>query len=220
MVPMCNLNSNWQALFSDIRGPQLYCETGSYFADDSILLARSPTHVVQIYKAAMLYCKGPGAGMPAHNCKTFTISPRYLHSTQLANNIEILALHTPITILGVPMSIAIDRKAQVQGIIQRLIQRRAEWENQGRTLQSRVIIRSSKILSITWYLLSGLPTNSAETQRVQNVADSFIQRMKCITWGHKPTRGNIKRSCIHSEKKQGCLSIPTIATMLTTRKQP
>lgn len=71
------------------------------------MITRSPTHTVWLYKAAVLYCRDFTARLHQDNCKALKAAPQHFHPTYLVDNIEILAPHTLITILAVPIGTVI-----------------------------------------------------------------------------------------------------------------
>ena len=186
-----------------------------FYADDTNIVARSAHHAVEVYNAALAYCKASGAKLNKEKC--FAIAATHSNNT-LPNGIRILPPHQAEQILGVPMGTEITRSQQIRGAISKMIERAKAWLHLGRTTQGRITIARSMIMSTLWHVLSVISTDNAEAQTIQNVISNYINKEQDIMWAGNTKRGNLPSRVWYTAKTKGGWGLAPILRQIKTRK--
>ena len=188
---------------------------GTFYADDSTLLAKSPEHAVQLFNAAQQFCTGSGARLNIQKCVAI---PAGNAPTHLSNGIRILGRGETTSILGVPFGLDISREQQTNKVIKKMVERCAQWKYVGRTIQGRIIIARSIITSAAWYLLSALTTSKDEATKIQRLVNKFVHKNQDIQYDNTPTKANYSSKWFYLPKDKGGMGLTPISTTIACRK--
>ena len=187
----------------------------TYYADDTTIIARSPSSALQLYNIAEWFCTHSGALLHRGKCIAIPTGPAPL---TLDNGIKILQPTECTTILGVPMGRCVTRTQQVEGVINKMMDRCKAWHHVGRTVEGRITVARAIILSTVWYILAALPIIPAEAKKIEAVANNFINRKEHAEWGDATVRGNMTHEWFYRPKKQGGWGLSPVLRSLKCRK--
>ena len=189
--------------------------TASFYADDTNLLAKSPQSAVQLYNAAMWFCKNSGAKLHPGKCIAIPTGPA---PPTLSNGIRVLAQHEHTTILGVPMGPAITRQEQTRSVISKMLDRCTSWAHVGRTIERKVTVARTIILPTIWYVMGVLPTLPSETKKIQIAINNYLHGKASNDWEAPPARGNIASEWFYKPKRNGGWGLTPIHRTMRARK--
>ena len=187
----------------------------TYYADDTTIIARSPSSAVHLYNIAERFCLNSGALLHRGKCIAIPAGPA---APTLQNGIKILQPTECTTILGIPMGRDVTRTQQVEGVINKMIERCKSWHHVGRTIEGRVTVARAIILSTLWYVLAALPTSPSEANKIQTVINNFINRKEQTDWGAAATRGNMTAEWFYRSKRNGGWNLTPVLRTLQCRK--
>lgn len=165
--------------------------TGTFYADDSTLIARSPEHAVALYDSARMFCARSGAKIHPGKCVAIATGPA---AQTLPNGIRILAPTKSTILLGIPVGTELTRAQQIEGVVCKMLQRCSAWQHIGRTLKGRVTVARSIILPTAWYQLSALATSIPEAIKIQRLINNYLNRATEFSWDGPQKRGNLPAS--------------------------
>ena len=192
-----------------------HAPTGSYYADDSTLIARSPVHAAELFDVAQRFCDGSGAMLHPQRCVAIATSPL---APTLPNVVRIIRTNECTELLGVPIGVDISRIQQVERVVSRMIKRANEWSHIGRTTDGRIATVRSIILPTVWYVLSALATNTTEAEKIQKVVINFINRQPDIEWDGAVNKGNMFAKWFFQHKRDGGWGLHHVESSIHTRK--
>ena len=152
----------------------------TFYADDTNLVARSPESAVHLFNIAVWFCSNSGAKLHPDKCIGIPAGPAPL---TLPNGIKLLGPSEHTTILGIPMGTAISRQQQVGQVITKMMMKCRKWAHIGRTIEGRITIVRSIILSTIWYVMAAIPTSPNETNKIQATINNFINKKDELEWG-------------------------------------
>ena len=187
----------------------------SYYADDTTIVARSPESAVHLYNLTEQFCSNSGALL--HRGKCIAI-PAGDSPPALSNGIKILQPSEYTTILGVPMGRDITRQQQVEKVVTKMIGKCEGWAHVGRTIEGRVTIARSVILSTLWYVLAAIPIDREEAKKIQTVVNNYINRKEQTGWGGATVAGNMINQWFYIDKDRGGWGMPHVMRTLKCRK--
>ena len=160
----------------------------TFYADDTNLIAKSPQSAVALYNIAEWFCKNSGARLHPGKCVAIPTGPA---PPRLSNGIRVTNPAESETILGIPMGQAISREQQVRTAITKMVAKCGKWKHVGRTIEGKITIVRSIILSTLWYVMAVLPTMQAETKNIQAIVNNYINGKEQTEWGDTAARGNL-----------------------------
>lgn len=195
--------------------PTMCAPPATFYADDTTIIARSPSHACDLYNIADSFCKSTGAKLHPDKCIALVVSPNHL---TLPNGIPILQADQEMTILGLPMGPNISRESQIKVIVNKMLQRCTTWAHVGRTLEGRVAIAQGIILSTLWYVLSATAISQTEAKNIQHIVESYIFRAENFSWNMAPKRGCFSKQWLYTPKAKGGLGMRSVIDILRTRK--
>ena len=187
----------------------------TFYADDTNLIAKSPASAVALYDTAKWFCANSGAKIHPDKCTAIPTGPAPLY---LSNGIKVLNPYQDTMILGVPLGMHITRYQQTQRIVTKMINRCNSFAHIGRTLEGRVTIARAMILSTLWYVLGAIPTNTAETKKIQAMIYNYLNGREEYEWDGPTLRGNIARPWFHRPKREGGWNLAPVLRTLRSRK--
>ena len=187
----------------------------TFYADDTNLVARSPESAVHLYNIAEWFCTNSGAKLHPNKCIGIPTGPA---PRTLPNGIRLLGPTEHTTILGVPMGTSISRQQQVGQVITKMMTKCRQWSHVGRTIEGRLTIVRSIILSTIWYVMAALPTTPKETTKIQAVINNFINKKDELEWGDTARRGNMSNAWFYRSRKQGGWGLPPVLRTIRCRK--
>lgn len=115
MVPLINMLETLRETHGIKTADGNTLQTGSFYTDDSTIIARSPTAAVELYAKVEEFCGKTGAMLHLKKCVAIPVtSPE---STNLSNGIRILQCGAVTKLLGVPIGPNITREQQVTRMI-------------------------------------------------------------------------------------------------------
>lgn len=162
-IPLCEIIEELQENHRLILPDGRRALSGTFYADDSTLIARSSAHAFELYDRVRQFCSGSGAKL--HPGKCIAIAAGAAEAT-LPNGISILPPTESTTLLGIPIGTSISREHQIESIVLNMLIRCSEWQRIGRTLNGRITVARSIILATAWYRLSALMTSSKEAAKI------------------------------------------------------
>lgn len=163
LLPYCPRTTN-KLFRRDDRAQGLYgiglsdtakLPTGSFFADDSPLKAKSDLYAANLYSVVEEFCKEAGAKL--HAQETEAIPMRSRASSTVSNGISILKGENKVTLLGIPTGISLTRCKQ--GLMNSMLRKCHDWVTRARTWPGRKAVAQAIILAALWYVISVLPIN-------------------------------------------------------------
>ena len=187
----------------------------TYYADDTTIIARSPSSAVHLYNVAEWFCTNSGARLHRGKCIAIPTGPA---PATLDNGIKILHPTQSTTILGVPMGMSITRAQQIERIILKMLEKCNSWAHVGRTIEGRITVARAIILSTLWYVLAALPTNPSETKKIHSIINNYINRKEQTEWGGPTERGNMSNLWFYKPKHLGGWGLTPILRTLRCRK--
>ena len=187
----------------------------TYYADDTTIIARSPSSAIHLYNIAEWFCTHSGALLHRGKCIAIPTGPA---SLTLDNGIKILQPSECTTILGVPMGRCVTRSQQVEGVIKKMLDRCTSWHHVGRTIEGRITVARAIILSTVWYTLAALPIIPSEAKKIEAVVNNFINRKEQSEWGAATARGNMTHEWFYRAGKQGGWGLSPVLRSLKCRK--
>ena len=192
-----------------------FSPVATFYADDTNLIARSPTSAVALYDIANWFCANSGAKIHPNKCIAIPTGPAPSH---LSNGIKILNPNQDTTILGVPMGMLISRQQQTERVVAKMVSRCQRLAHIGRTIDGRVTVARALILSTIWYVLGALPTNADEAKKTQNMTYNFLNCSEDYDWDGPAARGNMARIWFHRSRNDGGWGLAPILRTLKARK--
>lgn len=99
-----------------------------------------------------------------------------------------------------------------------MLERSHQWENRARSVQGRGVIATTMILSSLWYVLSVLPLNQLEINKIQTVVTNFMHKAQDFELDEKVRRGQLSKDWYHLRKDKGGWGIPYVVEILETRR--
>lgn len=199
MTPLCEMIEDKRQTSGIRRIQNKIQPTGSYFADDSLIIGKSDAAAVQLHQTAEIYCREFGALLHAGKCLTIPIT---LHNQQqLSNEIKFQREGQTIIILVVQMGANISRGQIVCGGIIHMIKRFQEWENKARTLQRREKFALSVILGTLSYVVSLL---QIDRKNQPNTKDDprLREQPQNIRWGDTLRRCGMNNKWVAVSKRK------------------
>lgn len=216
MVPLSNMLESLRQTHGIETPDGSILQTGSFYADDSTIIARSPEAAAELYAKAEDFCRKTGAVLHPEKCVAIPVtSPE---TTHLPNGIRILQSGETTNLLGVPIGPNVTREQQVTRVLSKMLERCHQWENRARSVQGRGVIATTMILSSLWYVLSALPLNQPEITKIQNVVTNFMNKERDFEIDGKVKRGQLSKDWYHLEKDRGGWGLPYVVEILETRK--
>ena len=192
-----------------------YAPVACFYADDTNILARSPESAVFLYNTASLFCRLSGAKLHPHKCVAI---PTGTAPPTLSNGVRVLRPDQHTSLLGIPMGMNITRCQQTEKVIMHMIRKCHGWGHVGRTIEGRVTITRSIILSTLWYILSALSIDGAETKKIQTAIIKYVKGNVEVEWNGPTKTGNMASAWITYPKNKGGWGLETVIRTLKTRK--
>ena len=134
----------------------------TFYADDTTIIAKSPSSAVHLYNIANWFCTHSGAKLHPDKCIAIPTGPAPQH---LENGIKILGYGEYTTILGVTMGKEVTREQQVEKVITKMMDKCKNWSHIGRTIEGKVTIARSILSSTLWYIMAAIPPTSMKQTR-------------------------------------------------------
>ena len=187
----------------------------TFYADDTNLIAKSPHSAVCLYNIAEWFCNHFGEKLHPEKCVAISAGPA---PPTLSNGIKILDPHRHVTILGVAMGTNISRQQQTENVFTKMLQRCNGWAHVGRTIEGRITIARSMLLSTLWFVLGVLPTNKKEAMKIQRVINNFIHGATDVGLDDQAVRANINSAWFYRNKTHGGWGLTPILHTLRVRK--
>ena len=187
----------------------------TFYADDTNLIAKSPNSAVALYSVAEWFCNHSGAKLHPDKCVAIATGPA---PPTLPNGIRILNPNEQTTLLGITMGMNTNRHQQTNSVITKMLQRCNGWTNIGRTIEGRVTIARSLLLSTVWYVLGALPIDNNETNRLQRVINNFIHGAQTIELNDPAVKGNLHSAWYYKPSNEGGWGLTPIRHTLRARK--
>ena len=183
----------------------------TFYADDTNIIARSPSSAVRLYDIANWFCMNSGAKLHQNKCVAIPTGPAPPH---LENGIKILAPTQHTSILGIQMGQTISRDRQVEGVIKKMVDKCKKWTHVGRTIEGRITVARSILLPTLWYTMAALPTIPDEAKKIQIIINNYINRKEQTGWGGTTTRGNMSNDWFYRPIASGGWGLsPTLRTL-------
>ena len=187
----------------------------TFYADDTNLLAKSPSSAVSLYQIAEWFCTHSGAKLHPDKCVAIASGPA---PPTLPNGIRILDPTQHTTLLGIPMGTSINRQQQTTKVLLKMIQRCNGWSHVGRTIAGRITIARAMILSTIWYVIGALPINRTESNKIQRVINNFVHGASSTEWNGPTARANMTSAWFYRSKRLGGWGLTPILHTLRIRK--
>ena len=187
----------------------------SFYADDTNIIARSPTSAVALYNRAQWFCEHSGAKIHPAKCVAIATGPA---PPRLSNGISIIPPDRHTTLLGVPMGQNISRQRQTEPVFTKMIARCKGWTHVGRTIEGKATVVNAMILSTLWYTLGALRTEETETKKVQSIINNFMHGSDQLDLGDPRAKGNINSGWFYTPKHLGGWGMTPILRTLRVRK--
>ena len=187
----------------------------TFYADDTNLLAKSPSSAVSLYQIAEWFCINSGAKLHPDKCIAIAAGPTM---PNLPNGIKILDPSQHTTILGIPMGTNVTQQQQSTNSIIKLIHRCNSWANVARTIEGRVTIARAIILSTVWYVLGALPTDKIVTNKLQRAINNFLHGASTTEWNGPTARAKMSYAWYYRPKRLGGWGLTLITDTLRMRK--
>lgn len=154
MIPLCNMTESARPAHGIWLSPTITLPADSSFADDSLLLAHSPSTAISLYKIALAYCLSSGARLHPGKCVAI---PAKLTDTQVySNEIKRISAGQATMVLGIPIGCGMSRKQCIQKVVRLMQHRCYQLNNRTLTIQERVAVTTYLIMSTLRYVLSVL----------------------------------------------------------------
>lgn len=207
LLPLLNLLNSHRHLGIKLQ-PEWPNEIGSFFADDSTLIAGSLQNAHTLYDLVHnKFCKGSGAVL--HPGKTI-LMPLSKNPIPYSGPLNMLLPSEVTRVLGIPMGInAImeNQSSRFDTEIEKIVNRLKRWSFRGRTLKGRVTIIRSIIQSVLLYKVSIIPIGG---KTIANLHKTFLRFIKKTMNTEEPLstsrkRGSFNEKWIHVPIKNGGL---------------
>ena len=187
----------------------------TFYADDTNLIAKNPSSAVRLYNIAEWFCRHAGAKLHPGKCVAIPTGPAPL---TLTNGITIIGPAEHTTILGVPMGLELSRQQQVGKVIASMMKKCNGWAHVGRTIEGRVTVVRSIILSTIWYIMAALPIVPSEAKNIQTIVNNFINRKEHAEWGDETIKGNMSNEWYYRPIKLGGWGLSPVMRTIRSRK--
>lgn len=151
VIPIASMMESLRNTHGVPLSPTVTAPPATFYADDTTVIARSPTHAVNPYNIAVTFCKVSRAKLHPDKWVTISTSPS---KPILSNGTLRLQPSECATILFLPFGPNITREQQIHKFINKLIHCCTSWAHVSRTLEGRAVITQAIILSTMWYVLS------------------------------------------------------------------
>lgn len=133
MISLCDMIESARSAYGIRLSPTITLPTGSYFADDSLLLDHPPSAAVSLYGIADAYWWGSRAIL--HLGKCVAVPEKSTDTQVIPNGISALPTGQAIVILGIPMGYNISHEQCIQTVVKRMRDRCDQIENRTRKIQ-------------------------------------------------------------------------------------
>lgn len=188
--------------------------TSIFFADDTTLLSNSTDGLRYFLKIVDTYCMGSGAKLNLHKSVLLCLN-RHTECPSVPH-VKVLGRTESTKYLGIPIGQTVTDFDVLQAIEKKFYDAFLLWFRRPRTLQGRLLVTHTMVLSQLWHYSVHIQIPTATVQRWQSMVNRFILSRK-YTREAKAVH-LISQEFLYLPKARGGLQIPLLKDALKRQR--
>ncbi|KAF1333810.1 Rna-directed dna polymerase, partial [Globisporangium splendens] len=188
--------------------------TGAFFADDSVLFSSSNAATERQLDQVRTYCAGSGARLNVHKSSMLILNTN--ESISGPYPLPHTDDNDTVRYLGIDIGRREESGKELRLLDSKIVRALSHWRYRARTVQGRILLVSTLVLSLIWYKALHLNVPSKYVKRWQGLVNRFVlnKKVESDAKGISLIPGQV--AC--QPKRNGGLGIPDIELFLTRQR--